>query len=218
MWANSLIFKQKCPKQTIDQWAKIRPIWSPWSRAEVRLGEVSWAWMKAAKKVFDKASLSHCQPIHLKGLWCRHRLGSRVARFILICTTYQNGKKLKKWPQNIGTKGPQNKPNGHKIYQHLLLKDPKKITLISNFGFLISHLATLLGSCFQWVCSLNVIVTVCMSYIHSVKAKTSAISNLQFLSHWTREFHLTQPTFLNHIWNNGLASHQIDSRLAVSRT
>jgi hypothetical protein len=37
-------------------------------------------------------------------------------------------------------------PNGRKIYQHLPLKDPKKLTQIGTFGLKICRLATLVRS------------------------------------------------------------------------
>jgi hypothetical protein len=41
------------------------------------------------------------------------------------------------------TKWPNNRPNGHKINQHLPLQDPPKFTQIGIFGMKICHLATL---------------------------------------------------------------------------
>jgi hypothetical protein len=41
----------------------------------------------------------------------------------------------------MATKG---RPNGHKIYQHLPLKDPTKFTRIGIFGLKIYHPTTLL--------------------------------------------------------------------------
>jgi hypothetical protein len=38
------------------------------------------------------------------------------------------------------TKMPQNRPNGHKIYQHSPLQDPRKFTKIGFFGLKIYHL------------------------------------------------------------------------------
>jgi hypothetical protein len=68
-------------------------------------------------------------------------LFSRVARFFLVQHTKMEKYnkitiKYTQWPQNI--------PNGHKIYQHLLLQDPPKFTQIGNFCLKICHLATLL--------------------------------------------------------------------------
>jgi hypothetical protein len=37
------------------------------------------------------------------------------------------------------------RPNGHKIYQHLALQDPTKVTQIGIFGLKICHVATLTG-------------------------------------------------------------------------
>jgi hypothetical protein len=42
------------------------------------------------------------------------------------------------------TKRPQNRPNGHKTFQHLQLQDPPNFTEILIFGSKICHLATLL--------------------------------------------------------------------------
>jgi hypothetical protein len=42
------------------------------------------------------------------------------------------------------TKWPQNRPNGHKINQHLQLHDPTKFTQIGIFGLKICHLKTLI--------------------------------------------------------------------------
>jgi hypothetical protein len=41
------------------------------------------------------------------------------------------------------TKRQQNRPNRHKIDQHLSLQDTKKFTQVAIFGFKIYHLATL---------------------------------------------------------------------------
>jgi hypothetical protein len=41
------------------------------------------------------------------------------------------------------TKWPQNRPNSHKIYQHLPLRVPPKFTQIKIFGLKICHLETL---------------------------------------------------------------------------
>jgi hypothetical protein len=41
------------------------------------------------------------------------------------------------------TKCPLNRPNVHKIYQHLLLQFPPQFTQIYIFGLKINHLATL---------------------------------------------------------------------------
>jgi hypothetical protein len=37
---------------------------------------------------------------------------------------------------------PQNRPNGHKIYQDFPLPDPPKFTQIGIFGLKTNHLAT----------------------------------------------------------------------------
>jgi hypothetical protein len=79
-------------------------------------------------------------------------VGHRVARFFLGAT-YQNGKNVPKWPQNI--------PNGHKFFQiavkylqqmaikftniFLYYIDSPKFTLTGIFGLKIYHLATLVG-------------------------------------------------------------------------
>jgi hypothetical protein len=47
-----------------------------------------------------------------------------------------------KGPQKC-TKWPQNRPNGHKIYQHCPLPDPRKFTQNGIFGMKKYHLATL---------------------------------------------------------------------------
>jgi hypothetical protein len=39
----------------------------------------------------------------------------------------------------------ENRPSGHKIYQHLPLQDPPKFTQIGILGLKIYHLATLAG-------------------------------------------------------------------------
>jgi hypothetical protein len=41
------------------------------------------------------------------------------------------------------TKWPQNRPNGHKIYQHFPFQGPPKSTHIVNFGKKLCNLATL---------------------------------------------------------------------------
>jgi hypothetical protein len=70
-------------------------------------------------------------------------------------TTYQNGGKCTKWPQNIPnghniyqmaiafTNWTQNRPNGHTLYQHLPLQDPPKYTQFGIYSLKINHLATL---------------------------------------------------------------------------
>jgi hypothetical protein len=40
------------------------------------------------------------------------------------------------------TKWSQNRPNGHKMYQHLPLQEPPKFTQLVIFGLKINHLAT----------------------------------------------------------------------------
>jgi hypothetical protein len=35
MWVTSVIIKSNCPKLIISNWAKIRPIWSPWLRLKI---------------------------------------------------------------------------------------------------------------------------------------------------------------------------------------
>jgi hypothetical protein len=42
------------------------------------------------------------------------------------------------------TNWPWNRPNGHKIYQHLSLQHPPKLTRIGIFGLKMNHLATLI--------------------------------------------------------------------------
>jgi hypothetical protein len=71
----------------------------------------------------------------------------RVARFFLVQLTkagkicqnghwiYQMVIKYSKWKWN--------RPNGHKIYQHISLQDTRKFTQIGIFGLKICHLATL---------------------------------------------------------------------------
>jgi hypothetical protein len=49
-------------------------------------------------------------------------------------TTYQNGGKYTKWPQNV-PKWPQNIPNGPKIYQQRPLQDPRKF--YPKLGFFV---------------------------------------------------------------------------------
>jgi hypothetical protein len=44
------------------------------------------------------------------------------------------------------TKWPKNRPNGHKIYQHLPMQDTPKFTQNVIFGLKIYHLATLTRS------------------------------------------------------------------------
>jgi hypothetical protein len=67
---------------------------------------------------------------------------------IFLSSRFQNGKnvpndhKIYKIPTKY-TKWSQKRPNGHKIYQHLSLKDPPKFTQIRIFGLKIFHLATL---------------------------------------------------------------------------
>jgi hypothetical protein len=64
----------------------------------------------------------------------------RVARFFLV----QHTKTGKICQITIKyTKRPLHIPNGHKIYQHLPLKDPSKFIKICIFGLKIYHLATL---------------------------------------------------------------------------
>jgi hypothetical protein len=46
-------------------------------------------------------------------------------------------------------KWPENRQNGHKIYQHLSLQDPPKFTQSGIFGFKICHPATMLQMSFQ---------------------------------------------------------------------
>jgi hypothetical protein len=41
------------------------------------------------------------------------------------------------------TKWPNNRPNGHIIYEHLPLQHPEKFTQTGVFGLKICHLATL---------------------------------------------------------------------------
>jgi hypothetical protein len=54
-----------------------------------------------------------------------------------------NDNKYTKWPQKC-SKWSYNRPDGHKIYQHLSLLDPPKFTQIGIFGLkAICYLATL---------------------------------------------------------------------------
>jgi hypothetical protein len=50
-----------------------------------------------------------------------------------------------KWPQNIPN-GRKNRPNGHKMYQHLPSQDPPKFTQNGILGLKIYHLATLISA------------------------------------------------------------------------
>jgi hypothetical protein len=59
-----------------------------------------------------------------------------------LSTIYQITIKYTEWQQNI-PKRQENRPNGHKTYQHLPLQDPPKFTQIGIFGLKICHLATL---------------------------------------------------------------------------
>jgi hypothetical protein len=71
----------------------------------------------------------------------------RVARCFFV-TTYQNRKKYTK--NRMATsypKCPQNRPNGHKIYHHLHLRDTPKFTQMGILGLKKSHLATLSRLC-----------------------------------------------------------------------
>jgi hypothetical protein len=67
---------------------------------------------------------------------------------IFLGTTYQNGGKYTKWPQNIpnGHYIIPIRPIGNKIYQHFPLQDPTKITEIGIFGLETNHLANLVAS------------------------------------------------------------------------
>jgi hypothetical protein len=65
---------------------------------------------------------------------------------ICLGTIYQNGKNIPKWPQIIPkghagiiqyAKWQYNRPNGHKIYQHLSLQDTQNFTQIVIFGLKI---------------------------------------------------------------------------------
>jgi hypothetical protein len=54
---------------------------------------------------------------------------------------YQNGRKIYQMAIKY-TKWQLNRPNGHKIYQHLSLQDTAKFTQIGIFGLKIYHVAT----------------------------------------------------------------------------
>jgi hypothetical protein len=63
-------------------------------------------------------------------------------------TIYQNGENIPNDHKiNLSaikyTKWPENWPNGHRIYQHLLLQDTPKFIQIGILGFKMYHLATL---------------------------------------------------------------------------
>jgi hypothetical protein len=75
---------------------------------------------------------------------------SRVARFFSAQHTktgkmYQNGGKIYQMPVKYA-KWTENRPNGLKIFQHLPLQDPPKLTQIGIFGLKRNHLATLTDS------------------------------------------------------------------------
>jgi hypothetical protein len=83
----------------------------------------------------------------------RHASVFRVARFFLVCTKYQNGRKIHQWPQAMYTKRPRSLPNGRKILQisikytnifpsNALQNLPKSEFLVWRYN----HLATLLPS------------------------------------------------------------------------
>jgi hypothetical protein len=79
-------------------------------------------------------------------------------------STYNIPKRVKchKTVENISTKKAikyvkwlENRPNGHKIYQHLSLQDPPKLTQNGIFGSKRNHLATLVTSAFRAQASLS---------------------------------------------------------------
>jgi hypothetical protein len=87
---------------------------------------------------------------------------TRVARFFLV-----QHAKMRKIHQNCHkiyqrgikySKGQWNRPNGHKIYQHLSLQDTPQFTQIGNFGLILATLFLTVGNWrhFLWIC--NVII------------------------------------------------------------
>jgi hypothetical protein len=63
-----------------------------------------------------------------------------------LCTIYRNRKNISS--EQKYTKRPQNRPNCHKIYQHIQFQGPPKFSQIGIFGLKIDHLATLLTRMF----------------------------------------------------------------------
>jgi hypothetical protein len=71
---------------------------------------------------------------------------------IFLREIYQMTIKNIKLPQNIPNGRKVHKPNGHKIYQHLLLQGHPKFTQIGIFGMKIYHLATPVSVVFNCMC------------------------------------------------------------------
>jgi hypothetical protein len=70
----------------------------------------------------------------------------------------------------------QNRPNVHKIDQHLKMQHPPKITQIWIFGLKIYHLATLIANISSFVCFLE-----CCKFLRSYFiALSAALIHLSF--------------------------------------
>jgi hypothetical protein len=75
---------------------------------------------------------------------------NRVARLFLV-HHFKTGKNQRNYYQIYQRavkyfKWPYNRPNVHKIYNHLPLQDPPKFTQTGIFGLKIYHLATLVAN------------------------------------------------------------------------